>query len=286
MSMVMVNGLRFHYWTIGDGPDVVLIHGLGGNLAIWHLKLVPELRQDYRLTTYDLRGHGHSDIPSTGYTTEDMAADLRGLLDVLGIERAHLIGHSLGADIALHFALRYPDRAGKLVLIEPALSALIHTRKDENWIGWTYWAETIENYTGKKVPEDKRTDYKYLLSRSLDVPILFGPARGQPRKQEKFRQLLESTTLVRDYEAVGELTLENVATIPHPKLLIYDSRSPYIETFHVLCKVATNFTPLLLPPSQFRHFFPLEEPGALVPLINGFLGTDRFELPPTSEDGR
>lgn len=286
MSVITVNGIRFHYWTVGQGPDVVLLHGLGGNLAIWHLKVVPLLRQDFRVTTYDLRGHGHSDMTATGYTTADMADDLRGILDGLGIERAHLVGHSLGADIALHFALRYPERAGKLILIEAGLPAMIGARKDESWIGWRYWAEMIERFTGHRVPPEKRTDWKYLLRQSLNVPILFGPARGYPRKQDKFLKLLETSTLVQDYETVGELTLENIATITHPKLLIYDQNSPYMETYRALREVAINCTFVLLPPTDLRHFFPLEEPELLVQHIKGFLSPDGAQGSLGSEDGR
>ncbi len=284
MSMINVNGVRFHYWTVGQGPDVILLHGLGGNLAIWHLKMVPLLREAYRLTTYDLRGHGHSDTPPTGYTTGDMANDLLGIMDELGIEQAHLVGHSLGADIALHFALRYPDRAGKLILIEVGLPALIGARKDESWVGWDYWAEMIERFTGHKVPLEKRTDWRYLLRQSMNVPIMFGPLQGQRRKGERFLQVLETTTLVQDYEVVGDLTLENIATIPHPKLLIYDGNSPYLETYRTLCEVATNYRSILLPPSDLRHFFPLEQPELLAEYIRAFLQPGEFVEPSSARD--
>lgn len=269
--MIEVNGVRLHYWTVGEGPDVILLHGLGGNLAIWHLKMVPMLRERFRVTTFDLRGHGYSDMPPSGYTTADMADDLLGLMDGLGIERAHLVGHSLGADISLHFALHYPDRADRLVLIEAGLPVLVSARKDPSWVGWTYWAEMIERFTGRKVPPEHRTDYKYLLKESLKIPILFGPSRGKPRKQEKFLRLLETTTLVQDYEVVGDLTLENIGKIPHPKLLIYDPNSPYMETYRALCEHATNYQTIMLPPSPLRHFFPLEEPEKLVQYIEPFL---------------
>ena len=178
MSNVVVNGIKFHYWTIGEGPDLVLLHGLGGNLAIWHLKLVPLLRQHYRITTYDLRGHGRSDMPASGYTTGDMVSDLIGILDELGLEQVHLVGHSLGADIALNFAIRYPDRVGKLILMEAALPVMIQARQREDWIGWSYWADLLEKFTGETVPVEKRTDYDYLLRQTLKIPILFGPAQG------------------------------------------------------------------------------------------------------------
>ena len=275
MSMAVVNGLKVHYWTVGKGPHLVLLHGLGGNLAIWHLKMVPLLREHYTVTAYDLRGHGRSEITPSGYTTGHMADDLHGLLDALGIEQAHLAGHSLGADVALHFALQHPERAQKLILVEPGLPALVSARKREEWIGWTYWAEIVEKFTGQKVPPEKRTDYKYLLRCSLDIPILFGPMSGQSRKQGKFLELIESTTLVEDYEVVGDLTLENIGRITNPKLFIYDESSPYIETYHELCTWATNYEPLLLPPSELRHFFPLEEPELLVQHIHSFIKTGK-----------
>src|SRR5512134_2410780 len=155
MPKVSVNGISLHYWQLGEGPDLVMVHGLNSNLAVWHLELVPRLRNEYRITTYDLRGHGRSDMPPTGYSTEDMAKDLRGLLDGLGIERAHLMGHSLGADISLHMALLYPERVHKLVLIEPGIPALLHQRKHEDWEGWAYWAQMIKEFTGIDVPREK-----------------------------------------------------------------------------------------------------------------------------------
>jgi pimeloyl-ACP methyl ester carboxylesterase len=275
--MITANNLKFHYWQLGQGPDLVMIHGLGGNLAVWHLKMVPLLRQNYQVLTYDLRGHGRSATPPSGYTTADQADDLWGLLNELGIEQAHLAGHSLGADIALHFALRYPERVGGLILIEPGLPALIHLRKGESWIGWSYWAEVIEKYSGHKVPLEKRTDYKYLLRQSGDIPILFGPAQGNYRKTEKFIEVLETTTLVKDYEEAGELTLENIATIPHPKLLIYDRSSPYLDTYYALCEVASNYRTVLLDTGELRHFFPLEQPELLVEHIRAFLETDELQ---------
>ncbi len=60
----LTSGLRLHYQQVGEGPDLVMVHGLTGNLAVWHLRIVPELADRYRVLTYDLRGHGHSDVPA------------------------------------------------------------------------------------------------------------------------------------------------------------------------------------------------------------------------------
>jgi len=242
MPKVAVKGINLHYWRVGEGPDIVMLHGLIGNLAVWHLKLVPELRREYCITTYDLRGHGRSDMPPTGYTTRDMAEDLLGLLDALEIERAHLVGHSVGADICLHFALLHPHRVEQIVLVEAGIPALSKLRKHDGWEAWAYWAKTLEEFTGVEVPRDRWTDIDYMVRRSVEVPIIFGFARGLPRKKEPVLRLLDTTTVVQDYEVVGELTLENLATLPHPKLLIYDSHSPYLGTYHVLRNLLLNCT--------------------------------------------
>jgi pimeloyl-ACP methyl ester carboxylesterase len=277
MPKVWVNGINIHYWRVGDGPDMIMLHGLTGNLAVWHLKMVPELRRDYRITTYDLRGHGRSDRPPTGYTTGDMAEDLGGLMDVLEIERAHLVGHSLGADVSLHCALRHPDRVDRLVLVEAGIPALVSQRKDANWEGWAYWAQMLEEFTGKAVPPDKRNDIAYMVRQSLEVPIQYGPAKGLARKKEPILNLLEKTTVVKDYEVVDDLTLENIATIHHPKLLIYDGSSPYLGTYDILRGLLPNCTSVLLPGSDHRHFSPLEDPELLIKHITTFLSVGETE---------
>jgi pimeloyl-ACP methyl ester carboxylesterase len=237
--------------------------------------MLPKLREHYRITTYDLRGHGRTEAPPTGYTTKDMANDLLGIMDALEIERAHLVGHSLGADLSLHLALLRPDRVQKLVLIEAGIPALLELRKGPDWEGWRYWAETIEEFTGIKIPREKWTDLRYMVKMSTEVPIIFGPAKGLPRKKRPAMRLLNETTMMEDYQIVGELTLENMATIPHPKLLIYDEGSPYIGSYEVLRDVLINYRALLLPASDHRHFSPLEQPDLLVGHMRSFLNPDQ-----------
>jgi pimeloyl-ACP methyl ester carboxylesterase len=253
-----------HYLQTGAGPHMVMLHGLLGNQAVWHLRMVPLLRDRFRLTTYDLRGHGRSDAPPTGYTTGDMAKDLEGMLDALGIERAHLVGHSLGADICLYFTLLHPERVESLVLVEAGLPALVETRKRSEWEGWGYWARLLQEFTGIEVPRERWNDIDYMIRLSLEVPIIYGPASGMPRRKDTVLRLLESTTIVRDYEEIGELTIENLPRIKRPKLLIYDAQSPYLASFEVLRGRLADCQEMLLPASKYQHFGPLETPELLV----------------------
>jgi pimeloyl-ACP methyl ester carboxylesterase len=267
MPKVRVDGIDLHYLAVGRGPDVVLLHGLLGNLAVWHLNMVPALRRDFRVTTLDLRGHGYSDVTPTGYTTESLARDLEGALDRLGIERTLLVGHSFGADVCLHFALLHPERVSRIVAIEPGLAALVHQRKDRAWEGWRYWVSKLEE-VGLTVPEDKRTDLDYLLDLSLQTPKFYGPARGLPRNREPLLRLVRHTTLMKDYEDPGSLTLDAVRRIATPTFLIYGENSHFLKSYEYLRQALPDSTGALLRGGE--HFGPLERPEELTEHIRAF----------------
>ena len=265
------NGVNYHYIQVGEGPDLVMLHGLGGNLAVWHLKIIPALRDHFRILTFDFRGHGRSDFPPTGYSTGDLADDLEQLLDALEIERSLMVGHSYGADTALYFALTRPDRVRQVVAVEAGIAALIGLRKREDWEGWAYWVKLLEQL-GQTVPEDKRTDIDYFLRLSLNVPKLFGPAVGQVRKSEPLLKLLE-TTMVKDYEVTGELTLENIAKIRTRVNLIYGGESAFLGTMNYLMAHLPNASSELLPPTELGgHFGVLEQPELLIQSLKRYLG--------------
>jgi pimeloyl-ACP methyl ester carboxylesterase len=270
MAKVSVNGTRIHYLQTGTGPDVVLIHGLGGNLAIWFLHLVGKLKNEFRFTAYDLRGHGRSDAPPTGYTTADMVEDLKGLLDHLGLERVHLVGHSWGADIAMHFTVCHPERVMKLVVFEPNIAALIDWRKSENWEGWAYWAKRLEEF-GIHVPREKWHDVDYMLRQTAHIPILYGPFKGTPRRDNPIQKLL-STSIVQDYEKVAGMTLDKIEAIQRPTLAIYGAKSHFRITYDYLREHVPNCTAKLLPDGD--HYGPLEHPEMVVQELRAFLGSE------------
>ena len=118
---VSVNGIHLatHEWP-GRGPAIVAIHGLTSNHTVWY-PIADALGGSHRLIAYDLRGRGDSDKPPTGYSLAHHAADLLGLLDRFGLDRAILMGHSLGAHIGVRFATLHPERVAKLVLFDGGL---------------------------------------------------------------------------------------------------------------------------------------------------------------------
>ena len=113
---VQANGQQLYFEVHGDGPPLVLLMGIGYDSSLWTLAQVPALSTRFRVVLVDNRDAGRSSTASHPYRIVDMADDLAGLLDALGIAQSHLLGLSMGGMIALEFALRHADRLDRLVL--------------------------------------------------------------------------------------------------------------------------------------------------------------------------
>jgi pimeloyl-ACP methyl ester carboxylesterase/putative sterol carrier protein len=118
---VMAGDVRISTYAVGEGPPVIALHGLGGT-KMSMLPLVPTIAPSHRLVVPDLPGHGESDKPvSTDYTPRMYARVVRKLMDALDMERAIVIGNSLGGRVALELVVRSPDRVRALGLLAPAV---------------------------------------------------------------------------------------------------------------------------------------------------------------------
>ena len=265
-KVTLPSGVTIHYQQVGTGPDLVMVHGLTGNLAVWHLQIVPRLADHFRILTYDLRGHGYSDVPADGYSPQDMAEDLAQLLEALEIERPVIVGHSYGADIALYLAAAYPERVSEVIAIESALPALEDSRRGEDWVGWSYWAGALEQ-AGHPVPPEHRSNLRYMIRATIDLPKQWGPLRGLPRNPKPLLRLLEETTMPEDYRQVGPLTLERVETLHTPVVLMYAEQSAFLATYDYLREHLPDAHPVLLPRTEWGHFGPLEQPEAVAAAI-------------------
>jgi pimeloyl-ACP methyl ester carboxylesterase len=113
---VSVHGHRVNFNIAGEGPAVVLIHGVAGRAAQWD-ETVQLLAEHHTVVAPDLLGHGDSAKPRGDYSLGAHASGIRDLLVGLGIEHASLVGHSLGGGIAMQFAYQYPERCERLVLV-------------------------------------------------------------------------------------------------------------------------------------------------------------------------
>jgi pimeloyl-ACP methyl ester carboxylesterase len=112
---VDVNGLHMYYEVCGDGSPLVLLHGGMLNIELSFADLIPELATSHRVIALEAQGHGRTADIERPITPAALAADVVGLLDHLGLDRAHVLGHSQGAATALELAVSYPDRVRSIV---------------------------------------------------------------------------------------------------------------------------------------------------------------------------
>src|SRR5215210_2720236 len=113
---ISLHGNRVSYRCGGEGPLLVLIHGITSSSASWETVL-PELAEHFTILAPDLLGHGQSDKPAGDYSLGSHACIVRDLMLALGHERATIVGHSLGGGIAMQLAYQFPELVNRLVLV-------------------------------------------------------------------------------------------------------------------------------------------------------------------------
>jgi 3-oxoadipate enol-lactonase len=116
MLKTIVNGIKLAYERRGQGKPLLLVHGYPLDHSIWN-QIVPLLETDFDMILPDLRGFGHSDSSQKRFSMTDIAADLAALMDHLEIEKAAIVGHSMGGYVALAFARAHPGRLLGLGLV-------------------------------------------------------------------------------------------------------------------------------------------------------------------------
>lgn len=118
MPTAAIGDLTVFYVEQGSGQPVVLVHGNTSSSVWWEYTLA-RLGDAYHVVAPDLRGRGDTGGPAAGFTIETLADDVRGLVEHLALGPAHFVGHSLGSDVVLQYALDHPDDVKSLVLLNP-----------------------------------------------------------------------------------------------------------------------------------------------------------------------
>ncbi len=179
-----------------EGETIIFLHFSGANLMMWQ-RAIPHFQEGYRLVLVDLRGHGRSDKPDTGYHVDEMARDVVGIMRRLHVEQAHIIGSSLGAEVGLSLAANAPEKVLSLVCdgalhsefgpygtwegseaefqnhvtgqlekmrqgpetVYPSLDALVDARRElfEKYGWWNQYLEAMERYGACEVEEGQYT---------------------------------------------------------------------------------------------------------------------------------
>jgi len=270
MPFASTGDIKTYYEDEGPGPPsarrgtpVILIHGHSADLRLWEPQVPALLGAGWRVVRYDVRGHGRSSVPPTGYSWEHYLADLRGLLDHLRVERAHLAGISMGGAIALQLALEEPGRVASLALLDSALPGFAYSPQFEDDI--------------ERLREAVRADRpRAALERHWLTHPIFDGVRRHPERFAALRRM------VLDYPAADYLdeaeyapperpAIERLHEIQAPALVIVGERD--LPDFRIIADILAENLPrarkLVVPGTG--HLPSLERPEEVNPALLSFL---------------
>jgi 3-oxoadipate enol-lactonase len=249
-----VNAVEVHSVVTGrpDGPAVVLSNSLGSTHVMWAPQMA-ELEERFMVIRYDTRGHGASPVPAGPYSIDDLADDLVALLDGLGVERAHLVGLSLGGMTAMRVAARNPERVDRLVLL--CTGAQLPPAE-----AWLERAATVREYGSGAVAEA-------VVARWFTSEL----REAQPDARHDAEQMVAATP-AEGYagccEAVAAMDLrEDLSSISAPTLAIAGADDPATPPAKLEEIVAAIPGARLLVVDQAAHLANAEQPGIITPAL-------------------
>ncbi|ACT10201.1 hypothetical protein Dshi_5003 [Dinoroseobacter shibae DFL 12 = DSM 16493] len=282
MPRASLRGHTIHYQQIGDGPDVVLIHGLFCNIAFWWFRVAPQLAERFRVTALDLRGHGFSAMSDEGYRTVDLAGDVVALMDHLGIEKAHVIGHSFGGAVALAVATIGSDKVRRLSLVDawvPSLQKMPPLSDTSSWpalqkrlrergiviegelprVAHGFFEELLETDRGPSRGQARGFGDAAVLAA---MPVSAGRDRRPSRAMRRWRELMARTNAHEELHDPTGLEEDRIRSFTRRVDLVYGARSRYLDTRDGLARLMPEARSITVP--NAGHFFPLLNPDALL----------------------
>ncbi|MBT3313381.1 MAG: alpha/beta fold hydrolase [Anaerolineae bacterium] len=150
MPFIQTNNIQSYCEVYGEGDALVFIHGLGSASQDWKFQTA-FFAEHFQTITYDVRGHGQSEKPKGPYSVPLFAQDLAALLDELNVEKAHIVGLSMGGWIALQFGLDYPERTHSLTIVNSWVDMRLKTLED--WKGYIQRAIIFRLFSMRKIGE-------------------------------------------------------------------------------------------------------------------------------------
>ena len=257
MPATIVNGIRQNYEVLlpregaENAPTIVCVHGiLIDSLASYFFTLAQPLRDaGFRVVLYDLRGHGKTDQPSTGYRLDDFVDDLTALLDALGVESAYVLGNSFGGTVAYGFAARQPHRVRSVAVVE---------------------SEPATPRWSTKMAANLHRAATELGTFEATVYITARYGRDLARRAKRAKKLLDATTLERDLPASTVLSKAEIAGIECPTLALYGAKSDLAEQADDLRALIPRFKPVVFP--GMEHSVLVEAPRKVLDLLLGWIG--------------
>lgn len=251
MKMIDVDGARLASLEMGSGRTTVFVHGLAfGSMALWYMTGVTALSDARRIVLYDQRGHGNSSAVTAGFDLDTQASDLDTVVRsyVGDDETIDLVGHSMGGLIAMHYAMRWPEKVRRCVVVDAGVPASQYM-----------------------LPGLQAIQSEDALNAYLDSPYSISPGLGGRRRERVFQRLKSlffESTMIQDVAAMQTPPPEDMTRLRMPVLLVYGRTSPFIPAAHFLLEHLPCAQLALL---ECGHRITREAPAALFAEIGRFL---------------
>ncbi len=283
MANAEVNGTRLAWQQMGEGPDLIFLHGVAANRAFW-FPIATQFAAAFKVTLFDLRGHGYSERSPSGYTSADMGRDLLGLMDVLAIDRASIVGHSYGGGAALEAAALAPHRFNKLALADVRVQRLQPEMRLDDLEDRSGFEQALVDRAGgpTTLAHETQIGFRFLeasarLKVAGEIPggsdefIPFGEGSGALRAAKSWLALLDETAARSEFPQAGadEAALRNITA---PTLLLYGERSRCWPSAKALSQLLPHSRTLSVP--NGGHFFPISQMAFTLAALKEF-----FEVP-------
>ncbi len=263
-SFIDVAGVATNVHVAGDGDPVLLLHGSGPGVSAWaNWRLtIPDLARRFRVIAPDIVGFGFTDRPEqVTYDLDTWTSHALGVLDTLGIERAHVVGNSFGGSLALSLAIRHPDRVSRLVLMgSVGVPFAITPGLDAVW-GYEPSVEAMEGLL-----------HLFAHDRSLigpDLARLRYEASVRPGVQEAYREMFPAPR----QRALDALThrVEEIAGITAPTLIVHGRDDQVIPLQNAVDLLALIDDAQLHVFGRCGHWTQLEHAAEFTDLVTDFL---------------
>jgi pimeloyl-ACP methyl ester carboxylesterase len=276
---VDANGLRVHVAEVGapNAPAVLLLHGWPQHWYMWR-RVMAGLRDDYRLIALDLRGFGWTEAPGHGYDAETFAADQVALLDALGLERAHVVGHDWGGWTAMLMGILHADRVDRMVVCNAPhpWSRLSPSIVAELWRSWYTWLIAMP-LIGPRILRNTWISQQYMRT-GAGLPFSDEEAAIYARSFQEAERAQAVVELYRYYQRVVWETISGRwrrHRLSRPTLILFGAGDVSLST-----KLLPGYEPYaddmrvdLVPDSG--HFIVDEKPDLVIERTREWVGLER-----------
>jgi len=281
LGETVVGGVKLAWQQIGEGPDLVFVHGLAASRAFWFAQYALPLSARFRCTMYDLRGHGYSDRAPSGYSSTALAAELAGLLDALEIERCDLVGHSYGGGVALEYAAAHAARVRSLTIMDTKVNALQPRQMLADMPYLSPFEIAVAERSGIDWSQEEQIGLRFLevVARlkaanetlpTRDAVTPFGEGRGAARTARAWIDLIDLPGVREQLLLPGVDAAQLAQRLRDtPLLLIYGERSRCMPSCRSLSALLPQAAIETVP--EGGHFFPLSHAATVRPSLERFL---------------